>query len=76
MNRVVPKEKGALNDTAPAQADLMTYPEGGRYIRSSSRYLWELVNQGKIPVVKIGRKRFVRRTDLDAYIEAQTGREA
>lgn len=52
------------------QADLLTTAEAACYCRCSFR-LFEL-NRGKgtgAPFIRLGRKIFYRRVDLDAYIE-------
>ena len=40
----------------------------------SERYVWQLIADGDLRSVKLGRRTFVRDDDLAAYIDAHTGR--
>ncbi|MGB3730646.1 helix-turn-helix domain-containing protein [Microbacterium sp.] len=55
--------------------DLLTVPEIAAYLSISERGVRDLVHCHAIPVIKIGQRIRVRRTDLDAYLAAHT-REA
>ncbi|BCU76558.1 helix-turn-helix domain-containing protein [Luteolibacter sp. LG18] len=57
-------------DTAP----LCTRREAAAYLRLSPRQFSNLVHAGEIPVVRFGAAIRFRRADLEAFIEASTGR--
>jgi len=53
--------------------DLLKYPEAAAFLSVSTRHLWDLVDQRKVPVVDLGfrTKRF-RRSDLEKVLAART----
>lgn len=47
-------------------------PEALEYLGGITKFsLYELINTGKIQRVKIGRRTFITRESLDAYIDSQ-----
>ena len=48
---------------------LLDVPEAARLIGMSSRWVWEEVHAGRLPVVELGRRRKIRRGDLLAFVE-------
>ena len=57
--------------------ELLTVPEAQEYLRLSRTGAWNEVSSGRLPSVRIGKKRLVRNVDLVAYIEARlTGNSA
>src|SRR5687767_11067326 len=48
--------------------DLLTCDEAASYLRLHVRTVGRLLNQGKLPGVKVGRQWRLRRADLDAYL--------
>jgi len=55
--------------------DLLPVPAVADYLSISERAVRDLVTRRQLPVIKIGQRIRVRRTDLDAYLAANT-REA
>lgn len=60
--------------TTTAEAKLLTIAEALAVLRVSRTTLYELMNDGDLPVVKIRGRRFVRDDDLAALIAKNTGR--
>lgn len=56
----LPRKKGALSRIEAAQ-----------YLSISTRLLDDLLTQGIIPKIKIGRKTLVRICDLDAFLASK-----
>ncbi|MDP8961514.1 MAG: helix-turn-helix domain-containing protein [Actinomycetota bacterium] len=54
--------------TTEAAPQLLTRHEAAQGLRVSLATLERLIARGDLPSVKVGRRRFVRSTDLDAYI--------
>ena len=54
--------------TANLQHDLLTCEEAAAHLRLHVRTVGRLLNQGKLPGVKVGRQWRLRRADLDAYL--------
>ena len=50
---------------------IMTVPEVAKYLRMSQSKLYLLLQQKKIPHVRIGRNVRIRETELKEWIEAQ-----
>jgi excisionase family DNA binding protein len=49
---------------------LLTIPEVAEQLRVSKRTVERLISAGRIPVVRVAsQRRFVRRTDLESYVE-------
>ena len=57
---------------AMAKQELITIPDMATIANISVRAAWMLVWQRKLPSIKMGRLRRVRRTDLDAYLSKCT----
>jgi excisionase family DNA binding protein len=51
---------------------IYTIPEVAQYLKISKTKLYDWVQQGKIPHVKIGRNLRIRESDLKRFIEANT----
>ncbi|MGB8294778.1 MAG: helix-turn-helix domain-containing protein [Polyangia bacterium] len=47
---------------------LLSVPEAADMLAVSTRYIRVLLARGAIPVVRLGRRTLVRRTDVDAII--------
>jgi excisionase family DNA binding protein len=47
---------------------LMSPEQTAAYLRIGRTFCYELLREGTIPSFTIGRRRFVRRTDVDAFI--------
>jgi excisionase family DNA binding protein len=58
----------ALNN----EHDLLTCEEAASHLRLHVRTVGRLLNQGKLPGVKVGRQWRLRRADLDAYLAGGT----
>jgi excisionase family DNA binding protein len=53
----------------------MTLAQGAEYLGISKRSLWQmLVPRGPVPCLKLGRKLFLRKADLDAFLERSVQR--
>jgi len=67
-------EDDTIEDAAMKNSDdnqLLTRKEAAAELRISIRTLYDLINAGELRVVKVGqRKTFVRRADLNSYIES------
>ena len=58
---------------APAKSStsvLLPVPEAARLLRVSPRYLRTLVSRGDLPVVRLGRRVLIARSDLDVLVAA------
>ena len=51
-----------------ADHELLTCEEAATHLRLHVRTVGRLLNQGKLPGVKVGRQWRLRRVDLDAYL--------
>ncbi len=49
-------------------AELLTVKETAAVLRAQPNYVYELLARGELPAVRVGRKKLVRRTDLDAFV--------
>ena len=47
---------------------ILTVREAAQYMRVSRSRLYELLAQGVCPSLKIGRRRMIRRADLEEYL--------
>jgi excisionase family DNA binding protein len=47
---------------------LMSIPEAASELCISRSTLWRLVNDGRLPVVSIGRRTLLRRTDIESFV--------
>ena len=54
--------------TNPTPSILLTPAEAATALAIGRSFLYELIADGTIPSVKIGRSRRIRRTDLEAYV--------
>lgn len=60
---------------APPPLDpFLTVDEAGEYLRCKPKRIYDLCSQRRIDYVKDGSRTLIRRSDLDAYLEA--GRHA
>lgn len=55
---------------AAADSPLKSRPEAGRYLGVHTRTVDALIRAGKLSVVHVGRRKFIRASDLDAFIAA------
>jgi excisionase family DNA binding protein len=51
----------------------LTVPEAADYLRTSERTVQRLLKRRRIRTSAIGRRRLLRREDLDTFMEATTG---
>jgi excisionase family DNA binding protein len=49
---------------------LLTELEAAQALRISQRSLWQLAKEGKVPCIRIGRRKLYAAADLAAFIEA------
>ena len=56
--------------TNTPEAGALSRQEAANYLSISIRLLDQLLADGNIPKLKIGRKTLVRRVDLDTYLES------
>jgi excisionase family DNA binding protein len=55
---------------APAVGEvLITVPEAARRLAISRSYLYQCLQRGALPSVRIGRARRIRVTDLEVFVE-------
>jgi excisionase family DNA binding protein len=52
------------------QQELLTVDETIRVLRLGRTRVNEMLRGGELPSIKIGHRRFVRRTDLERFLEA------
>ena len=57
---------------------LMTVPEAAAYMHLSKRYIYEMIKQGRLPAVRLGRRQGTRidRQSLDDALDMLCRREA
>ena len=60
--------------SSPAKTDSLTvdYKEAGKLLSVSARTVWQLVADGKLPHLKIGRRVLIARSALIAFIERES----
>jgi excisionase family DNA binding protein len=51
-----------------SSAELLTVKETAAVLRAQPNYVYELLARGELPAVHVGRKKLVRRGDLDAFV--------
>jgi excisionase family DNA binding protein len=51
---------------------IYTVPEVARYLKLSKSKVYNLVQRGEIPSIKIGRNVRIRQSDLDQWLDEQT----
>ena len=54
---------------------LLTIRDTGRIMSIGRTKVYELINRGELPVVRIGRSVRIRSADLEAFIEGLSGPE-
>lgn len=59
-----------MSETSPQPEALLSYQQAADALGVSSTFVERLVGQRRIPFVKLGHYVRIRRTDLEAYIEA------
>lgn len=61
-----------MNTTAISQPDmtLFSIPEVVARLNTGRTRLYDLINSGQLPVVKLGARTFVRPSDLASFIES------
>lgn len=65
----------ALADlTAGTAPDWLTITEAAEYVRVSERTIERRISEGRLDSTEIGRRRLIRRADLDAIGERRRGR--
>lgn len=57
----------------PQETTMLTCDEAAEYLRLHPRTVCRLLQQGKLPGVKIGRQWRIVRADLDAHLRGQGG---
>jgi excisionase family DNA binding protein len=57
------------NDLFTPVDPLFNVKEGARYLRISPTTVRQLIDDGEVPVVKYKRKTFIRRSELDSFID-------
>ena len=72
MSRTASAVGPAGPDRQPTQ--LLTIPEAAAALRIGRSTLYELLNAGKIPTVRLGTRRFVPAAAVEAFITANTSR--
>jgi excisionase family DNA binding protein len=62
-----------MNEHSGAQADrgLISAEGAAAFLSISPRHLFKLIRSGALPSVRIGRRRLVRPTDLQSFIESR-----
>jgi excisionase family DNA binding protein len=58
-----------VGGNAFADGDLLTPEEAARRLRIGRTFIYQLLREGAIPSVKIGRVRRVRVRDVDKFVE-------
>ena len=53
------------------ERELLTCEEAAEYLRIHPRTVGRLLNEGKLPGVKVGRQWRLRRADLDAHLSGR-----
>lgn len=63
-----------ISEPAPCSVRLWSIPDAAERLGGvSERYVWQLIAEGRLRAVKLGRRTFIRDDDLAAYIDAHTG---
>ena len=60
------------NKLAADTAELLTLQQSADYVTTSLRHMRRLASTRQIPTVKLGHLVRIKRSDLDAFIEANT----
>lgn len=54
--------------------ELLSLPEAAKLVKMSSRALFKIIQEGKLPVIRLGpRNVLIRRRDLEHFIEENGG---
>ena len=53
----------------PVESLFYTVPEAGERLRVSRQTVYKLIKTGEIPSALLGRRRVLKKTDVDAYAE-------
>jgi excisionase family DNA binding protein len=56
-------------ETQREQQELLTVDETTRFLRLGRTRVHELLRSGELPSYKLGRRRLVRRTDLERFLD-------
>lgn len=59
-------------DTIPQQDCLLTLKEAADYLRVSKVFIWKIRKEGSIQSIKAGKKVLIRKSAIDAYLNANT----
>lgn len=60
-------------DTNCSDRLLVNIPEGARRLSISPRSFWQMLKDGRIPTVRVGRRTLVDPRDLTAFIDSAKG---
>jgi excisionase family DNA binding protein len=55
---------------AAVESEYLTVAETGTYSRHGERTVWRWLASGELPFHRIGRRVLVKRSDVDAFLEA------
>jgi excisionase family DNA binding protein len=53
---------------------LLSVPEVARHLRVSTKTIWNLIGDGSLVTIRVGRRVLVRDSDLTSFIEARVER--
>ncbi len=53
---------------APIVPDVMTEPETAEYMRVSSRTVFTLEKEGRLPCIRIGQRKLYRRSTVEKFL--------
>lgn len=62
--------EGSMAYQSERDSPLKSRPAAGKYLGVHTRTIDALIRKGKLSVVHVGRRKFVRTTELDAFIAA------
>jgi excisionase family DNA binding protein len=57
------------------QPGVLSIPEAAEYLRVNRSFVYTLLDSGQLPSFHLGRRRLIRREDLDALVERQMAAE-
>ena len=63
----------AEREAQPTTARYLTVAEAAEHLRCRPKRVYDLTSQRRLPFVKDGSRTLLRRSDLDAYLEAGRG---
>ncbi len=62
----------STTDVGPAETDVMTVPEAATYLRMNVKTLYKLIDERRVPYVRITERRLrLRRSSLVAWLASQ-----